>query len=306
MKRLRIETFGSAIKLKSRFQRLLDIADSDYIKLNTIEFRWSGPEIGWLDLEVLCDGEIVLQTSISSIFKPFQDLIPWLHRLAESRTPCSVLEFDIEGFYMEICCDYLGKISRRNKYEDVALFTLAHDWDESLNHAYFVLPVHDFIRKLYYSLQDHFMKHQAVFMQEWMDYEYNENCLALIEAELTCKELEKLVPRIGKRPEIPLPNVDIPVTEAAAFCILDSITSNVQENELAESDLYRWICDNWIFSLPGEDESVRGKRASCFMMMSDGKIEYDYEWCFSDAEHVVHLFLERYSEYRRSDNKRDL
>lgn len=72
------------------------------------------------------------------------------------------------------------------------------------------------------------------------------------------------------------------------------------------SYLYHWICDNWIFSLPGEEESVRGKRASCFMMMSDGKIEYDYEWCFSDAEHVVHLFLERYSEYRRSDNKRGL
>lgn len=150
------------------------------------------------------------------------------------------------------------------------------------------------------------MKHQAVFMQEWMDYEYNENCLALIEAELTCKELEKLVPRIGKRPEIPLPNVDIPVTEAAAFCILDSITSNVQENELAESDLYRWICDNWVFSLPGEDESVREKRASCFMMMSDGKIEYDYEWCFSDAEHVVHLFLERYNKYRKPASKNGL
>ncbi|MBR5299991.1 MAG: hypothetical protein IKU36_07055 [Bacteroidales bacterium] len=297
---MEINKEGSPVLMKSRFQRLLDLAEKDQIVLNTIEFRWSGPEYGWLDLEVLRDGEIVFEASISSVFKPFDELIPWLVNLVKSFRPCSVLSFDIERFYMQICCDCIGSMERDGKYQEVALFTLSLDWDEDLRPAYFILPVRDFIAKLYYSLHDYFKTHKSVFMHEWQDYEYDEHCLERIEADLTSKELEELLPRIGECPEIPQPNLDIPLTEEEAFAILDTITT--RDQTISDSGLYRWICDNWVFSPYGEDEAIKDKRAACFLMMSEGEIEYDYEWCFSDDVVVVYPFLERYRVHQSSDS----
>ena len=301
---MRIDKTQSPILMESRYRRLLDIAKSDAIMLNSIEFRWSGPEWGWLDLEVLRDGEIVLEASSSSVYKPFCKLIPWLQNLAGSFRPCSVLDFDIERFYMQICCDYIGHIKIGEKYQQIALFTLALDWDEDLKHAYFILPVHDFVGRLYYSLHDHFMTHKAAFMQEWQDHEFDDDCLNLIEAELTSKDLEKLIPRIGKAPEIQPPTIEIPVTEEAAFAILDAKCTNGQL--VSNSEVYRWICDNWVFSHYDEDKAIKDKRAECFLMMSQGEIDYDFEWCFSNADSVVHTFLERYRSYKNtriSENK---
>lgn len=304
MELVQIDKTGSPILMKSRFQRLMDLANTDSIILNTIEFRWSGPEWGWLDLEVLRDGEIVFEASISSVFKPFCELIPWLQNLAKSYRPCSVLSFDIERFYMQICCDYIGYRKVEERYQELALFTMSLDWDDDLNPAYYILPVKDFISKFYYSLHDYFITHKSVFMQEWQDYEYREDCLNFIEAELTSKELEKLIPRIGKGPEAPQSDQDIPVTEETAFAILDTITTC--DPSVSDSALYRWICDNWVFSPYEEDEAIKDKRAACFHMMSNGEIEYDYEWCFSGVGAVVYPFLEQYRAHRKGRFQIDL
>lgn len=299
MSSIKLDTYGSPAQMKSRLHHLLELADSETVTLDSIEFRWSGPEVGWLDLDVLRNGEIAFQTSISWVYKPFCELIPWLLQLAKTYHPSSILDFDIERFQMQICCDYLGSKKKGKHHEDVALFTLALDWNDSLNPAYFVLPVNDFIEKLYYSLRDYFMTHKAVFMQEWQDHEYDDHCLSLIETELTSKELERLIPRSGKAPAIPPHTRDIPVTEKDAFARLDAITDPNQENPVAIDKLYRWICDNWVYSFFGEEKKIKDMRAACFKMMSGGETDYDYQWCFSDAEQVVYPFLGRYNAHRR-------
>ena len=301
MSKVELNTYGSPAKLKSRLQRLLELSDVKDVQLDTIEFKWSGPDFGWLDLDVLRNGEVVFQVSISWVYSPFYYLIPWLLNLAKQRRPSSILDFDIERYQMQICCDYLGWIKKGDEDIDVALFTLALDWDESEKPAYFILSVHDFIRKLYYGLKDYFMLNKSLFMQEWFDHEYEDNCLELIEADITSSELESLLPRVDETPVIPLPNTDIPLSDEDAFARIDALIASSPSENLSGEEIYRWICANWIFSPNGENEEIKDKRAAWFKVMSGGKYEFDYEWCFDDAGPTVEAFLTRYYQY--VDNK---
>lgn len=298
-----LNTFCSPTQLKSRLYRLLELSGVDTVQLDTVEFRWSGPEAGWLDLDILRNGELAIQTSISYYPKPFIKLVPWLYQIAHKSNPSSILDLDIERHNLQICCDYLGYKKIGHRHENIALFTLSLDWDDNSNPAFFVLPVYEFIRRMYYSLHDYFILHKAAFMQCWFDYEYEDDCLERIEAELTSKELEKRVARKGTAPIIPPRNYDIPQTEQEAFAKLDALISLNPDAIFLKKDLFRWICDNWVYGPKPETLTIKDKRAACFLMMSRGKYEYDDEWCFSYSEPVVYNFINRYYGYVYESNK---
>lgn len=289
--------YGSPAQLKSRLQLLMELSDVKKVQLDTIEFRWSGPDVGWLDMTVLKNGEEVLSDSISYVYSPFPEMILWLLRMAKERYPSMILDFDIEGVQMQFCCDYLGWRKRGKKYEDIALFTISRDWNDKMKPVFFVLPVMEFIRQLYYSLQDYFHLHKAIFMQEWLEYQYEDDCLERIEADFTSAELESLVPRIGKPPVIPPHFTDIPRTDEEAFAQIDALMASTHTKHMSGDELYRWICDNWIYSPKGEEKKILDKRAAWFKVMSAGEYEFAYDWCFDDASPTVNTFLGRYYSY---------
>ena len=195
MNEISINTYGSPALLKSRLQRLLELSGLETIQLDTIEFRWAGPEVGWLDLDVLKNGDIAFQVSIGYFNNPFSTIVNWLVQLTKQYNPNSILDFDIERYQMQICCDYLGSRKKGNKDDDVALFTFSLDWDDNENPAYFILPVYEFIGQLYYSLNDYFQQNKTLFQEEWMNPVSDELDIAQVESELTSKELELLVVR---------------------------------------------------------------------------------------------------------------
>lgn len=294
-KNTNISKYDRPSRFKARLQRLLELADVTTVQLDTIEFRWSGPDFGWLELDILKNGEVALSVSVSYVYSPFYYVIPWLTRLATEDNLTSFLDLDIERVHLDIFCDYLGWRKVGKVYQDVSLFTLCLDLDDDDNHVDFIMPVKEFVRQFYYSIRDYFLTHKPVFMQEWFEYQYDDDCLERIEKDLTSAELEAHVPRKGQAPIIPEYETDIPQSDEEGFAKMDALLAG--NPEMKPEDLYRWICDNWIFSTLSEDEELRNKRAAWFQKMSGGEIEFDYDWCFEGAPPAVNAFLVRYSNH---------
>lgn len=312
-KTIRLVNFDSPITLKSRIQRLQDIqaAGAVKVKLDSFDIRFSGPDCGWLESKVFVNGKQAYLMDFSDVYDPLGDIIKWLLSLIKKRPSISVMSFDCESYYQEIVCDYLGYWKRRDDYKDVAMFTMACDWRDDEPPAFMILPVEDFVYTFYYRLLDYYIANKPTFMIEWgNECEWDDNHFVL-DKVLRNSEIERILPREESAPEPFMPSVDIPVTEAEAFSMVDAMLSDKDKKELftiprsnVTGKRYRELGvrlrNNWLYSPDHESKDLKKRRFKCYQMMSDETIEDDYAWCFSDTHYVPYEFLDRYEAYLKS------
>ena len=310
---IHLTNYDSPITLRTRIQRIHNIqeAGADSVELDTFDIRFCGLEFGWLDAKVFVNGKESYMFEFSDVYDPLEGIVKWLLSLIEQRPTISVHNFDCERFYQQIICDYLGYWERRGGYKDIALFTLACDWRDDEPPAYMILPVEEFVYKFYYGLLDYYITNKPTFMIEWgNDCDWDDDPF-LLDKVLWNPEIEKRLPRKGKAPKPFVPSVDIPVTEAEAFSMLDAMISEKDRKELftiPRSDetgrryreLGTRLRNNWLYSPHNESKELKDRRFRCYQMMSDDKIEDGSSWDFSDTHYVPYEFLDRYGEYLKT------
>ncbi|MBR0500911.1 MAG: hypothetical protein IJJ72_07955 [Bacteroidales bacterium] len=307
-KKVKLVPYRSPLQLKSRFDKLRELSEADHVNIDNVEFKFEGPECGWLDVEVLRDGESVYYFNMSDVYEPFKALNRWLLSLLNEWPTTTVFHFDAERYDQEITCDFIGLLEEGESCKAIALFTFSADWEDSYDPAFVIMPVNEFVRKFYYGLLDYYIANKQVFMQDWgNECEWEDNHY-LLDAIIADKEIEKIIPRIGPRPEIFKPTTDVPVTEADAFARIDAMVTEEDKKLLIETprsdeaiaktkSLGLWIRNNWIYSPDGESHKMKVERSKCFRMMSNDELAYDFSWCFTDAHYVSFGFLDRYIEY---------
>lgn len=307
---IHLTNYDSPITLKTRIQRLQEIqaAGAEKVKLDIFDIRFSGPEFGWLDAKVYVNGKEAYKFEFSDVYDPLEGIVKWLLSLIEKRPTISVHNFDCEQFYQQMICDYLGYWKRRNDYKDIALFTLSCDWWDDEPPAYMLLPIEEFVYTFYYGLLDYYITNKPTFMIEWgNECEWDDDPF-LLDKVLRNPEIEKRLPRKGEAPKPFKPSVDIPVTEAEAFSMVDAMLSEDDKKELFTlprteetgkrfRELGLRLRNNWLYSPYHESKELKDKRFRCYQMMSDETIEDDYAWSFSDAHYVPYEFLDRYGEH---------
>ena len=310
-KTIQLKNFDSPITLKSRIQRLQEIqaAGPESVTLDTLQIKFTRVELGWLDADVIVNGKVVHLLEFSDVYEPFAELIGWLLSLVEKRPTTSILNLDCEQFYQQFICDYLGYWQDGDTFKDIALFTLSADWDDKLSPAFMIIPVETFVYKLYYGLLDYYLENKPSFMVEWgneCDWMDDHN---LLEKSIRNKKLEHLMPRKGSWPKEFMPSIAIPVSEADAFAVLDSLLTEKERRLIAKlprtnetgakyRDVCIWMRNNWIYSPDGESKELRQRRAECYQMMSADEYTYDFEWPLSDANVVTYIFLDRYLKHK--------
>ena len=75
---VQIKLFRSPLKLKTRLKKLIELSEAKSFRIDTIDFRFEGPEYGWLDVDVINNGQVVYSFSMSDVYEPFEQINDWL------------------------------------------------------------------------------------------------------------------------------------------------------------------------------------------------------------------------------------
>lgn len=169
--------------LKERANLLLKYAEHLSKKTDVIEFKVAPPEVGWMPIHIIVNGEEQYVVEVSSVYEPFYDIRTWLEDIVKNIfkfTP-SAVNINCEGYH---CLLYLEPLFFSDDQlllgnpELNGVFYLYDSYDEKIVAEAFC-NVKELVRQFYMVLVD-FAKaniDNADFVNDWIWDAYHEECV---------------------------------------------------------------------------------------------------------------------------------
>ena len=158
--------YSYSVCVQEKAELLQKVYSSNEIEVDTFDINFSGPEYGWLEAEIIINGESRYTILMSDVYPPFKDLVRWLEDIYEHwNIPSKTVGINNESFNVFLSFDYLGRIDEIE--EHVGLFTIGEEWDHIV--LSFVAPIAKVVKTIYLKLRRYVLKHQTEFRREWDD-----------------------------------------------------------------------------------------------------------------------------------------